>query len=191
MSPIKTRLIHFETDGDIIKDFVASRLKKSAKLRRTIHACFYIQCVIAAACIIIGLTLSEELFGRVFASVAGAAVMAVAFFALGGGNAEKVISCIINSVYALVCFFNGGMALYICGGLMLLAAAAALVSAITGNLRSFLLDFSPLKITKQHYTLKEGAKPPRLYIEKPEELPPPPQKSELMSVAEQYMELFK
>ncbi len=193
MSGIKARLIHFETDGDIIHDFVASRIRKAAKLRTAIHACFYIQCVIAAACIIIGAALSGELFTILFTSIAGIAVIVNAFLALGGGKSEKIISCLLALVYAAVCFIVGGTAMYICGGLMLAAAVAAVISVIAHHYRTFLLEFSPLKIRAEHYTLKEGAVLRDVYIKKPEEElpPPPPPKSELMTVAEQYMELFK
>ncbi len=192
MSGIKERLIHFETDGDIIHDFVATRMRRAAKLRTAIHACFYIQCVIAAACIIIGTMLSDTLFGTLFASIAGVAVIVIAFFALGGEKPEKIISCVTDTVYAIVCFVVGGTAMYICGALMLVAAIAALASVILFHYRTFLLEFSPLKIREEHYTLREGAVLREVYIEKPVELPPPPPpKSELMTVAEQYMELFK
>lgn len=193
MSGIKARLIHFETDGDIIHDFVAARLRRAAKLRTAIHACFYIQCVIAAACIIIGIMLSDTLFGTLFSSVAGAAVIVIAFFALGGEKPEKIISCVTDAVYAIVCFIIGGTAMYICSALMLAAAIAALTSVILYHYRTFLLEFSPLKIREEHYTLREGAVLRDVYIKKPEaELPPPePPKSELMTVAEQYMELFR
>lgn len=193
MSGIKAKLIHFETDGDIIHDFVASRVKKASGLRTVIHACFYIQCVIAAACIIIGAALSDNLFTTLFTSIAGIAVIINAFLALGGGKAEKIISCALALVYATVCFIVGGTAMYICGGLMLAAAIAAVISIIVYHYRTFLLEFSPLKIREEHYTLKEGAVLRDVYIKKPEEElpPPPPPKSELMTVAEQYMELFK
>ncbi len=193
MSGIEARLIHFETDGDIIHDFVASRLRKASKLRTAIHACFYIQCVIAAACIVIGTLLSDTLFGTLFASIAGIAVIVIAFFALGGEKPEKIISCVTDVIYAIVCLIIGGTAMYICAALMLAAALAALTGVITYHYRTFLLGFSPLKIREEHYTLKEGAVLRDVYIKKPEEElpPPPPPKSELMTVAEQYMELFK
>lgn len=193
MSGIEAKLIHFETDGDIIHDFVQTRMRRAAKLRTAIHACFYIQCVIAAACIIIGILLSDTLFSTLFVSIAGAAVIVIAFFALGGEKPEKIISCVTDVVYAVVCFVMGGTAMYICGALMLAAAIVALTGVILYHYRTFLLGFSPLRIREEHYTLKEGAVLRDVYIKKPEEVlpPPPPPKTELMTVAEQYMELFK
>lgn len=193
MSSIEAKLLHFETDGDIIHDFVESRMKKSAKLRSAIHACFYVQCVIASACIIIGILLCDTHFGTLFSSVAGVAVIVIAFLALGGEKPERIISCATNLVYAIVCLCVGGLALYICGALMLAAALAALGSVIAYHYRTFLLESSPLKIRSEHYTLRNGTAPCDVYIKKPEEepAPPEPEKSELMAVAEQYMELFR
>ena len=34
---IKKRLLHFETDGDIIPDFIKARLRKTAALRKVVH----------------------------------------------------------------------------------------------------------------------------------------------------------
>lgn len=190
MHGIKARLIHFETEGDIIRDFVEARLKKASAMRGAIHTCFYAQCVIAAACALIGAVLSEGLFGTLFAPIAGFAVIVIAFFALGGGMPEKIISCIISLVYAVVCFITGGTGMIICGALMLAAAATAAASAAVYYYLEFLLNFPPLKLRAEHYTLKEGA-----YIQQsiePEPAPEPePQKSELMQIAEQYMELLK
>lgn len=192
MTGIKAKLMHFETDGDIIHDFVAARVRRAAKLRTAIHACFYIQCVIAAACIMLGTVLSEQHFCKVFSAVAGLAVIIIAFIALGGEKPEKIISCITDVVYAAVCFITGSTAMFICGVLMLVGAVAALASVFLFHYREFLMEFSPLKIREEHYTLKEGAVLRDVYIQKPVELPPPPPpKSELMTVAEQYMELFK
>ncbi|MBQ4165245.1 MAG: hypothetical protein IJD85_02880 [Oscillospiraceae bacterium] len=194
MNAIKARLLHFETGGDIIKDFVAARLKKAAKLRGIIHVCFYMQCVIAAACIAIGMLLGSELSAQIFSGIAGAVVIVVAFAALGGGVTEKTVSYILDMAYAVVCFFFGDTAMYICGGLMLAAAFAALAAFFAYYFRQWLLDYSPLMIREEHYTLKKGAVLRFVDEEQPEEepLPPPvPQKSELMEVAEAFMEILK
>lgn len=194
MNAIKSRLLHFETGGDIIKDFVQARLKKAAKLRGVIHVCFYVQCVIAAACIAVGVLLGNELHTQMFSGIAGVAVIVVAFAALGGGITEKTVSYILNMAYAVVCFFFGGTAMYICGGLMLAAAFAALGGFFAYYFRQWLLDYSPLMIREEHYTLKKGAVLSTVREEKTEEepLPPPePQRSELMEVAEAFMEILK
>lgn len=188
---IKNRLLHFETDGNIIPDFVAARLKKAAKLRRIIHVCFYVQCVFSIACVIAGLILAGSVFGSVFSAAAGVLAIVVAFFALGGGGSEKTASYIMNMVYAVICFFIGGLGMYICGGLMLAAALAALVSFFADYFRRFLLEFSPLKLREEHYTLTgEAAVMPTLFHQE-DETPPVPEKSELMEVAQNFMEILK
>ena len=48
---IKKRLIHFESDGkSVVSDFVSARQRRVGALRRTVHACFYIQCAAALVC---------------------------------------------------------------------------------------------------------------------------------------------
>lgn len=188
---IKNRLLHFETDGNIIPDFVAARLKKSAKLRRIIHACFYIQCVLSMSCVIAGLLLAGSVFGAVFSAIAGLLAIVVAFFAMGGGASEKTASYIMDMVYAVICFGIGGFGMYLCGGLMLAAAVVALVSFFVDYFRRFLLEFSPLKLREEHYTLTgEAAMMPSLFHQE-EQPPTEPQKSELMEVAESFMEILK
>lgn len=188
---IKNRLLHFETDGNIIPDFVAARLKKAAKLRRIIHVCFYVQCAFSIACAVAGLILAGSVFGSVFSAAAGVLAIVVAFFALGGGGSEKTASYIMNMVYAVICFFIGGLGMYICGGLMLAAALAALISFFADYFRRFLLEFSPLKLREEHYTLTgEAAVMPTLFHQE-DETPPVPEKSELMEVAQNFMEILK
>ena len=188
---MKNRLLHFETDGNIIPDFVASRLKKSAKLRKVVHVCFYIQCVLSVSCIIAGLTLAGGAFGAAFSAVAGLLAVVVAFFAVGGGSSEKTASYIMDLIYAVICFFIGGLGMYLCGGLMLAAALAALVSFFADYFRRFLLEFSPLALKEIHYTLTgEAAVMPTLFHQE-DDLPPVPEKSELREVAESFMEILK
>ncbi len=188
---IKNRLLHFETGGNIIPDFVAARLKKAAKLRRIIHICFYVQCAFSIACIITGLILACSVFGSVFSAAAGVLAIVVAFFALGGGGSEKTASYIMDMAYAVICFFIGGLGMYICGGLMLAAALAALISFFADYFRRFLLEFSPLKLREEHYTLTgEAAVMPTLFHQE-DETPPVPEKSELMEVAQNFMEILK
>ncbi len=189
---IKQYLLHFETDGNIIPDFVAARLKRSAVLRRIIHACFYIQCILAVAAIAAGCILSDGWVHIVISVVIGLAVIAVSFFALGGGKTEKTASYIMNIVYAVISFIIGGTAMIVCGCLMLAAALAAFISFAADYFRTFLLGFSPLKIREEHYTLTCDPEelPKKLVEEAP--LPPPlPPKSELMEVAESFMEILK
>lgn len=187
---IKSRLLHFESDGDIIPDFIDSRLKRSEKLRGIVRVCFYIQSLFALGCIGVGIALGGSLLNIVFAVLAGVLVITVALFALGGGSAEKTISYIMDIVYAVVCFVLGGMGMYICGGLMLGAAVAALISFFADYLRHWLLEYSPLYIREEHYTLTEKGREQKQLTEI-NITPPEPEKTELQTVAEAFAELMK
>lgn len=185
----KKSLLHFETDGkNIMHDFVSSRLKKAAGMRRVIHACFYVQCVAAITSIIVGLVFAPEVFSKVFATMAGISVILVAFFALGGHSGEKTASYVLDMVYAVTSFFMGGIAMYFCGSLLLVAAVASLTEFIVGYFRDWLLGFPTMMIKREHYTYTGPVE-----AEEPEEeLPPPePQKSELQEVAEAFMDILK
>ncbi len=188
MDRIKRRLLHFSTDGDIIPDFMSARLAKSEKLRSVVRFCFFVQSAFALSEIVVGISLGGSLRSCIFAALAGAAVIGVAFFALGGGSAEKTVSYIMNLIYAVVCFVMGGTGMYICGGILLGAAVAALVSFFADYFRRWLLGFSPLCIREEHYTLTAQAKRIERLVE---EAPPEPEKSELMEVAEAFAEIFK
>lgn len=195
---IKKRIIHFYTHGNIIEDFVEARRRKTAKLRRIIRACFYIQCALAAGCIASALLMGTS---GVSAIIAGAvAVCVVAFISLGGGTAEKTILYILDLAYAVICFIVGGLggssAFIVCGVLMLLSAGAALGGFFAAWCRQYLLDFSPARITRSDYTrLTAGlSEPPP---EAPQMVPPPapappppPPKSEMEMLAEKLSEIL-
>ncbi len=186
---IKKRLLYFETDGKVIHDFTAARQKKAAKLRKAVNFCFYVQCVAAITCAVVGILLSEEVFGRVFSGVAALCVIVVAFFALGGRTGEKTASFLLDLVYAVTAFFIGEMSTYISGAMLLAAAIAALVSLLVGYLRDWLLAYPPLMLRAgRDYKLNKKPLPEK---EKETVPPPPPPKSELMEVAEAFMEILK
>ena len=184
---IKRRLLYFETDGNVIPDFDASRNKKSAPLRKTINGCFYIQCVAAISCAATGLALESTVFGRVFAAVAALCVIAVAFFALGGHSGEKLASCILNIIYSVGSFLIGGTVMCVCGALLSVTALAAAVSYIAGYLRDWLMNYPPYML-RPNKDYKLNCDP---LIVKDDTPPPPPEKSELREVAEQFMEILK
>lgn len=190
LDKIKDRLLHFETDGDIIPDFINTRLARAAKLRNTVRICFYAQSVSALLCIGAGLALGDTLTECIFAVLAAVLVIVVALFALGGGSAEKTVSYIMNFAYAVVCFVLGGLGMYICGALMLCAAVAAFISFFADYLRRWLLEYSPLYIREEHYTLTEKGRQ-RAQLEEINITPPEPEKSELQTVAEAFAELMK
>lgn len=186
---IKRRLIHFETDGlSIVSDFVSVRQKRAAALRRVIHACFYIQCAAAAACVVLGFAMGGAVTGLVLTAGA-AAVCAAALMAVAGDIMIRTISYVLNMVYAVICFITGGTLMSICGALMLIASAAALAGFAAGHFREYLLGFSPLKLTPQDYTLT--GEPPAPPIPEPEPEPLPPPRSELMLIADQVADILR
>ncbi len=191
---IKDRLLHFRTDGRAItSDFVAARQKKAALLRRAVHICFYSQCALAVLCMIISCAANAM---PIFAIIASLAVIAVAFFALGGGATERTVSYILDLVYAVICFIIGGSAYIACGVFMLMAAVCAFIGFTAWYFRGFLLEYSPLKITEKHYTViryallelehKEQEAP-----QEPPPPPPPPPKSDMQVLAEGLQAVMK
>ncbi len=189
----KKRLIHFKTHGNIIEDFVCARTRRTRTLRRIIHACFYTQCAAAVCCIIAALALD---IGAALAAVIAGAVAScvVAFIALGGGAAEKTILYLLDIVYAVISFTAGAMgagaAFFICGALMLLAAAVSFVGYYVSHLRDFLTGFSPARITKDDYTLIPLAGEIMNVVKEEPLTPPPPPKTELMMLSEQLAEIL-
>ncbi len=189
----KKRLIHFKTHGNIIEDFVCARTKRTRALRRAIHACFYAQCAASVGCI--AAAVAFDIGVAMAAVIAGAiASCVVAFIALGGGAAEKTILYLLDIVYAIISFtagaMGGGAAFFICGALMVFAAAVSFVGYYVSYLRDFLTDLSPAKLTKDDYTLIPLAGE-LMNVAKEEPLtPPPPPKTELMLLSEQLAEIL-
>lgn len=191
MERIKRRLIHFKTDGtSIVSDFVAARQKRAGMLRRTVHACFYLQCAAALTCVVLCFSMGSPIAG-IIVTAGAAASAAAAFIAVSGGFVFRTISYVLNLVYAVICFIIGGELFTVCGIIMLISSAAALIGFAAGYFREFLLEYSPLKLTPADYTLIGGGVPPRVYapeIPREEERPAiriPEPKSELMLIAEQ------
>ena len=186
---IKKRLIHFDTDGaSVVSDFVTERRRRAGLLRRVVHICFYIQCAAALVCVVCGFTMGGAAVGAVLA-VGAAASVGAALMAVSGDFVVRTISYVLDLIYAVICFVVGGELCTLCGALMLVAAAAALIGFAAGYFRGFLLEFSPVKLTRSDYTLT-GAVPvqpqPAPVVPEPQVVEPPPKpKSELLLIAEQ------
>ena len=81
---IKKRLIHFESDGkSVVSDFVSARQRRVGALRRTVHACFYIQCAAALVCAVCGFAMGGIFTGLALA-IGAAASVAAALMAVAG-----------------------------------------------------------------------------------------------------------
>ena len=196
MDRIKKRLIHFNTDGaSVVSDFVSARQRRAGLLRRTVHACFYIQCVAALACVVCGFAMGGAAVGAVL-TIGAAASAGAALMAVSGDFVIRTISYVLDLVYSVICFVIGGALFTVCGVLMLIAAAAALVGFAAGYFREFLLGFSPARLTRSDYTLTGGAAEDIREVQPAEELreetsaPVPEPKSELLLVAERVSQIM-
>lgn len=190
---IKKRLIHFETDGkSIVSDFVSARQRRAGALRRVIHACFYIQCAAALVCVVCGFAMGGAVIGFIL-TVGAVASAGAALMAVTGDFAVRTISYILDMVYSVICFILGGTLFTLCGIVMLVSAAAALCGFATGYFREYLLQFPPVKLTPEDYTLTGGAVDTAAEAVSQPELPPEPEpqpKSELMLVAERVSQIM-
>ena len=140
---IKKRLIHFESDGkSVVSDFVSARQRRVGALRRTVHACFYIQCAAALVCAVCGFAMGGIFTGLALA-IGAAASVAAALMAVAGEPVIRLVSCALNLVYALICFIvsGNGAVFAVCGFVMLAASAAAAVSLAAGHLRDWLAAY--------------------------------------------------
>lgn len=194
LDDIKKQLIHFCTHGNVIEDFVASRRKKARKLRAVVHICFYAQCAAALGCILAAVLMHAA--GAAAIIIGALLACAVALFALGGDTAEKTILYLLDLVYAVICFIAGasgaGSAFFVCGGIMLAAAAAALCGFFAAYLRQYLMEFSPLSLTKSDYTRLSTAFTENEPLPEPQLMQPPPlpeqPRSELRALADRLSE---
>lgn len=179
---IRRRLIHFTTgeptEGGRIRDFVAARQRRAGRLQSVMRACFFIEAAAALASVIAGFFCPV---GIVIMTVAGSLLfVSAALLAFGGQNIHRAAAYLLGLVYAVVCFAAGA---FVCGAFQLFGAAAALVTLIAGWMREYLLEYSPLRLTRNDY-FYIGA-PPREEAPTP---PPsaPPEKSELEQVADKF-----
>lgn len=190
---IKKRLIHFETDGkSIVSDFVSARQRRAGALRRVIHACFYIQCAAALVCVVCGFAMGGAVTGIIL-TVGAVASAGAALMAVTGDFAVRTISYILDMVYSVICFILGGTLFTLCGISMLVSAAAALCGFAAGYFREYLLQFPPVKLTPEDYTLTGGAVDTAAEAVSQPEFPPetePQPKSELMLVAERVSQIM-
>ena len=190
---IKKRLIHFETDGkSIVSDFVSARQRKAGLLRRIIHACFYVQCAVALACAVCGFAMGGAVTGLIL-TVGAAASAAAALMAVTGDLAVRTVSYILDLVYSVICFVLGGNLFTLCGIAMLISAAAALCGFAAGYFREYLLQFPPVKLTPEDYTVTVGeTQVEEENVYQPEFSPEPKSqpKSELLLVAERVSQIM-
>lgn len=208
MYKIKKKLIHFYTGGSVAEDFVASRRKKVSALRRMIRACFYIHCVSAAVCIAVAVLLKAGLFVVVPISLCALISVVLALFSVGEVMPVKTVLYVADLVFAAAAFISGALleaktVFFVCGGIMIFAALAALAAFFAAVFREYLEDYSPRLIRREDYTLlsdyidEEAADLPPMpmpitMITDEEDIPPlPPLTSEMRELAKQMNDILR
>ncbi|HCD69547.1 MAG TPA: hypothetical protein DEQ68_02865 [Ruminococcaceae bacterium] len=181
----KKKLIHFYTSGAVAEDFAATKKRKLASFRKTVRACFYVQCGVFAICAAAGFI--SGFSGAVPAAICSVIPLAAAFFAAGGTAAVRTLSCILNfllSAAAIVaCILTGEPFLGVCGGLLAAAFAASCVSLRMRFYEDFLAGYPVKLLKREDYTLlrnfsdETAVEPPTIESftsadEKVPELPP-------------------
>ena len=108
--------------------------------------------------------------------------------AVAGKPVIRLVSCVLNLVYALICFIvsGNGAVFAVCGFVMLAASAAAAVSLAAGHLRDWLAAYPAAKISAGDYTFTGEPEAAVMPEAEPEPVEPakPPEPSELMLIAE-------
>lgn len=150
----KKKLIHFYTSGAVAEDFAASKKRKLVKFRKIVRTCFYVQLCVFAICAAAGFI--SGFSGAIWTAVCTIIPLVVAFFAAGGTAAVRTLSCILNFILAaaafVACAITGEPFLGVCGGLLVVALAAALVSLKIRFYEEFLLGYPVKLIKREDYT---------------------------------------
>ena len=194
---IENKLLHFYTSGNIYEDFAAARTLKTARLRRIIRICFYAHCVVAALCIILAAALGAGL-GTIPVAVCEIILAGLAFLAVGDMSPMKTILYCGDIVFAAAMFVTGALSsvkppYFTVGAISIVTALIALLSYFAADCKTYLENFSPLTIKREHYTLIPNTSPEPAE-EKPKEEPQiliPPQKTEMRELADKLQDIFK
>lgn len=152
----KKKLIHFDTSGNIEKDFLASKKKKSAGLRALIRLCFFFHLIGCIACAILGYVFDTDRFMQV--AVCAGIDIVIAFFAAGGEMTTKASLVVIDIILAAAGAVNGFSSSENERFLYLLFSSAAICGAvlavaemIAAYLRDYLQDFPFEKLKKDDF----------------------------------------
>ena len=90
-------------------------------------------------CAVCGFAMGGIFTGLALA-IGAAASVAAALMAVAGAPVVRLVRCVLNLVYALICFIvsGNGAVFAVCGFFMLAASAAGAVSLAAGHLRDSL-----------------------------------------------------
>lgn len=195
---IENKLLHFFTSGNIYEDFAEARVKKTAKLRRVIRACFYIHCAAAAISIALAAAMHAGA-GIIAVSVCEVLLVGLAFLSVGEMTLLKTLLYCGDIVFAAAMFVTGSLIdikapFFAVGAISVVTALCALASFFAANFKIFLEDFSPLCLRREHYTLL-----PNFNSEQSENIPDmpdepkivlPPAKTEMQELADRLKEIL-
>lgn len=157
---IEKKLLHFYTAGSIYEDFSAARSARLARLRRVIRACFYAHLAAAVVSIAAAVLLNAGL-GIVGVAASEVVLAALAFMSVGDMTVIKTLLYCGDLVFAaamtaLGVFSQNGLPYFIAGGVSVLMALIALAAFFAAACKSFLENFSPLRLKRDNYTLIPG-----------------------------------
>lgn len=194
---IKKKLIHFYTTGSIAEDFVSSRRKKVAVMRRIIRGCFYLHCAAALLCIGLSILLGSGL-EVVLITLFTVLAAWLALFAVGDPAPVKLALIGADALLAAAGYVAGALAghkaaFFSCAAVMTLAAASAVVLYVTSLCKSYLEGYSPRLVRRDDYTLLRNLAPEtdEMLPLRTGELPPlPPLTSEMRELANQLKEIL-
>lgn len=191
---LQKKLLHFESSGSVIEDFVASRKKKTAVFRRIVRVSFYVHCSAALLNILLAV-LFKAGFASIPVIVCALGAAWLSFLSAANVRIMKTLLLIADVVFAAGGFVAGALLTpramyYICGASMCVCALAAAAAFMASVFREFLEGYSPLAIRREDYTLlKKSASAlreiPKAEEEEEQPQPLPPLTSEMRELANQ------
>lgn len=195
---LQKKLLHFESTGNVIEDFVASRKKKTAFFRKFIRVSFYVHCSVALLNVLL-VVLFKAGYASIPIIVCALGAAWLSFLAVANVKIMKTLLLTADIVFAAggftAGFFLNPQAMYfISAAFMCVCAVAAGAAFAASVFREFLEGYSPLAIRREDYTLlKKSASVMRQEPEPEEEEPPeplPPLTSEMRELANQLKEIL-
>lgn len=196
---IEKKLLHFFTSGSIYEDFSEARSRKISKLRQAIRVCFYAHCAAAVLNVVLAAVLHAGL--GIIAVVVGEIVLAgMAFLSVGDMTLMKTLLYCGDIVFAAAMFVTGALnanktPFFTVGAVSIVTALIALGAFFAAMCRTYLENFSPLSLRREHYTLLPnlGSEPLNHDDPDPDEEPPivlPPKRTEIQELADKLKDIL-
>lgn len=190
------KLLHFFTTGSIYEDFSAARTKKVEIIRRIIRVCFYAHCLAAVLSIVLAAALH-----------AGAGIIAVvlcelflaglAFLAVSDMLLIKLILCGGDLLFTIIMFVTGANCdnrapFFAVGAVSVTATLLAAVTLAAAVCKTYLENFSPLALRREHYTRLPNLSSETASDEAEKEPPIvlPPKRTEMQELSDRLREIL-